>query len=250
VFGKKKLVASASGIKIIPKAKRESFSPSDKAWLKSQKEIQLGERLGEGIAGEVFTIAGNDKLVIKVPRGYRKNNKFNQPEREYLVKHTQDDILIEASFYNKHKLHNEDLFIPSKIVKLPKRQSLGNRKVFGIVRPRIEQLTEGGSGRVSDSIKKKLTRAVMEDIRKKVIQLSHKGYIFYDGLQLGITSQGKPYLYDLGAISKREDEMRAFATNEAMWEAFLVNVGKAKSFKYSDLDEAIAKYGDINEFDY
>lgn len=248
MFGNRKLVATKGGIRL-GKPKRESFSPSDKEWLKSQKEIQLGERLGGGLEGDVFSIKDNPKLVVKVPRGYNCR-KYDEVERDYTLEHTQDNIISEAVFFNKNKLHKEDLFIPSKVVKLPNRPSLGDRKVFGIVRPRIEQLTERGSGKLSPDIKKKLTRSVMEDIRKKVILLSHKGYAFVDGLQLGIGKNGKPYLYDLGYIEKYANVMCAFATNEAEWEHFLVETGKAKSHEPEDLDEAIAKYGDINEFDY
>lgn len=246
------MVATKGGIRLSSGSrKRESFSPSDKEWLKSHKDIQLGDRLGEGLMGEVFTVKDNPRLVIKVPRGYKKNDKITPSDREYMVSHMQWDLLAESKFYAKNALRNEDLFIPSKLVKLPKKPSIDEDfKFYGIVRPRIKQLTNRGGGRVSDSIKQRLTKAVMEDIRKKVILLSHKGYAFNDGLQLGLNSQGKPYLYDLGFMSKRKNEMTAFATNEAMWEDFLVETGKAKSYDHRDIDEAIAKYGDINEFDY
>lgn len=224
------------------KRKQESFLPEDLDYINNTPKIKVGKFIGEGKCGEVYSVKGNDNLVVKLPRGFVKNGRSSGLRKSLLVNSVgtfehQQEI---NGIYNLDT-NNQPLFIPSRIVNMG---SCGIGRVrgetfAGIVRPRVKPV-----GISSNDYK--LNDNQLEQIRRKLIQLSHKGIYIEDGLQIGVDRTGRVMNFDLGFLTKGTSS-KAFRDNNHHWIQFLQKLGKIEEW-YDDEEEEIElrKYGTIN----
>lgn len=202
--------------------RQEEFLPRDAEFLRNNPKIRLGKSLGKGCVGEVRTVRGNPNLVVKTVRSYEgatdvvdsiKDGKFGKRE----LKKESDDFI-------KYKLEKEPLFIPTKAIKI------GSEKKLALVRPKVTIITEYYPNyRVMH--KELIHEAQLKQMRKNLIDLSYKGYVFVDGLQLGVDETGRILMYDFGFIERdKPGSDRAFQVNDTHWSDFINEFpgGKAK----------------------
>lgn len=180
----------------------------------TKPKMKPGKFIASGTCGDVYEVEGRSDLVIKVPVGYVKRGNSKDATRALNIRGTSQDILDEAKTYKKLKLSKESAFLPSKVVKLEK-SSVAKGNFVGIVRPKI-------------NINTKMTYAQIEQLRKKIINLSRKGIVLSDGVQAGVDARGNTVIYDVGFVKKRDPE-DAFTINAFKWERFILKAGKSLS---------------------
>ena len=229
-----------------PKNKRrqETFLPDDAAYLNSDPEIRIGKKLGQGAAGEVFTVKGNKNLVVKIPRGAVDTNDEYAGTISYdNATKTAARLRREIENYNRLNLEHEPMCTPTHVVDLG-YNSVMRGNMVGLVRPKLNTINDVGNHGYSKSLKK-LTDAQVETIRQKLIELSYKGFVINDGLQIGIDRAGRPLLYDLEGIESAiswSTLPEIFTMNNHLWKRFLFDIGKL----YGTEDKkGMAKYGEI-----
>lgn len=192
---------------ILDKLRQESFLPSDQAYVKNLRSVELGKFLSHGGAGNVNIVKGKPDFIVKTP--VTTKDKHYSARRE-------GGFEGERRFYKKHNLLEEPLFIPTKEVKV------GNKT--GLLRPTITIISEPNN-RISRKITSKVTDKQLATIRQKLIALSMKGYTFFDGLQIGIDKSGRPLAYDCGELEIKSAST-AFRYNNGMWVEFLYDIGR------------------------
>lgn len=219
---KKKLTIKS----ITSRPRKEAFLPTDASFLARNPSITLGKKVGEGFKGEVFSLAGNRNFVVKLAG----RNAHGRGER---------GIAREIEMYETHNLNNEPLFIPTKVVDLTAKY--GGK---GLLRPKLVPVID--NKHVKPHVYRRITDANLEELRRKIIHLSHKGYAFVDELQVGIDPSGRLLLYDADYFDKHPaGDQEPFRVNSYAWLNFLREIGKInKNFSY---DDATAKYGTIND---
>ena len=202
------------------KKKQESFLPDDANWIKSNK-IEKDKKLGSGMIGDVFKVKGNNNLVIKTVTKIRKTTKNTPPEVAKFAKNAakfrNSAFDKEMEFYDKNKMYKEPLIIPAKKVKIS-----GTNEI-GVVKPSIIPIIEPSTGRIKN--KQLITEKMLLDAQKKLTILSYRGYIFSDGLQLGIDRSGKLLQFDTGQmkriINNGKISAAPFKHNNALWLQFI-----------------------------
>jgi hypothetical protein len=220
------------------KRRQESFLPVDATYLNSNKPVVLGKKVGEGKYGEVFELQGNRNLVVKAPKGFSNKTGRSVEQRKedtesYL--NSRWGVNAELDFIRENNLTAEPLFSPSVIVNLG-TNDLNNGDYYGVVRPKVSVIPDWHKANKNYNIPK-LTDAKLEELRRKIIHLSHKGYIFNDGLQLGMDKAGRLLIFDQGATRRDpNDTEAAFRVNSYQWEMFLILI-----------DKDIKKYGSIRK---
>jgi hypothetical protein len=187
-------------------------SKQSKKPTKPKSQLKPGKHIASGTCGDVYEIEGNPKLTIKTPIGYVKRSGQSDTSRSLNIKGTSQEIKDEALIYTKLKLSREKAFLPAKAVKLNKNDLVPG-KFIGIIRPKITPLNS------------KTTYATLEQLRKKIINISHKGIILADNIQAGTDEKGNVFIYDSGFVKKGDPE-DAFDINEAKWERLLKQLGK------------------------
>lgn len=225
MFGKKRMVATKKGIKLIPKSKRESFLPSDKEWLDTNPKIEPDEYLGHGVQGAVYTVKNRPNMVVKVPIPYKYSGR-TPSERQKYIRQGYNEIREEWEKYESLSLEDDPLIIPTKQIKITNHRVKGSFP--GLVRPKVKPVAQYGS------FGYKITDAEIEQLRQKLIALSARGIVLSDGLQVGVDRKGRIQLYDLGFIEDRTPKVAA-QKNQEQWELFLEGLGKS-----------VIKYGMIN----
>jgi hypothetical protein len=240
------------------KRKQESFLPADEEYLSLAHEIKLGKKLNEGTEGAVYTLANNRNLVIKVPRGYKADyegltssakRRITSSEKRRVTDNRLHDtkesiksIKNEADCYTKLGFNDKPLFIPTKVVELG-NNDLNNGNYVGLIRPRVTPIMDF-HGSVKQRNIDRLTRSQIEMIRKQLIDLTEQGYVFGDGLQIGLDIANRPLIYDMGKLQKFSwNEPRAFVINNEKWIGFLRNIGKLPT--YGDYRDELKQYGEI-----
>jgi hypothetical protein len=212
------------------KRKQESFLSSDIMYLNSNPDIQLGEKIGMGSTGDVFAIKGNNNLVVKVPGGAIDSGSGISLTH---ARKARVGIEQEIGIYNKLNLEDEPLCSPTRVVNLG-HNSVLKGDMIGLVRPKVDERNFYSA-----------TQAQMDTIRQKLIQLSYKGLVIFDGLQVGFDRHGRPLIYDLGGVEDAKSWAtlpEIFAMNNQSWKRFLYDVGKIRS---PDDKNGLAKYGEV-----
>jgi len=208
--------------RVLDRSRQEAFLAADQKIVGKLKSVKPGKLISHGGAGNVSTIEGLPGFVVKTP--VNKKNSYYNEERK-------DGFEYERRFYKKHGLLGLPLFIPSKDV-------IVNGKP-AILRPAITVISEPNRI-ISRKITSKITDKQLEIMRQKLIKLSMKGYLFYDGLQIGFDKSGRLLEYDCGEMEKTNSR-DAFAVNNQEWLYFLTRIGKAKTE-----EEAAKRYGTIS----
>lgn len=202
------------------KKKQESFLPDDANWIKSNK-IEKDKKLGSGMIGDVFKVKGNSNLVIKTVTKIRKTTKNTPPEVAKFAKNAakfrNSAFNKEMEFYDKNKMYKEPLIIPAKRVKI------NGTNEIGVLKPTIIPIIEPSTGRIKN--KQLITEKMLLDAQKKLTILSYRGYIFSDGLQLGIDRSGKLLQFDTGQMKRIINNGKIsdapFKHNNALWLQFI-----------------------------
>ena len=215
--------------------KQEQFLPADQDYLDSNPSISLGEKLASGTHGDIYHVRGNRNLVVKVQQAGLGGELAYEKE---------------SRAYKYLDLNNEPLFIPTKEVEVKSQHGWQ-----GLVRPKLAMITDQESC-VSSQRLRGITDSQIESLRRKVINLSHKGFSFKDGLQIGRDVRGRLLLYDAGYFERHpEGSNEPFYENQSQWLAFLRKIGKISSPEWINngyptveaYNEAMRKYGTINK---
>lgn len=204
--------------------RQEEFLPRDLKFLNTHPKVRLGKFLGKGCVGEVRSLIGNKNLVIKTVRSYEGKNGDDVVPDIRDGKFATRELKKEADDYTKYNLEQEPLFIPTRAVKVGKKRKLG------LIRPKIHIVSEYYP-KFHINNKNLITEKSLRELREKIIADSKKGFVFVDGLQLGIDDTSRILMYDIGFMEKdKPGSDRAFMVNNAHWEEFISQFsgGKAK----------------------
>jgi hypothetical protein len=203
-----------------PKNKRrqESFLPDDENYINANyRNIVPDKQIGSGSNGVVFSLKGNNNLVVKLPHGFMPDRPSEILSQPVYCNRLGEEINTSKEI----NLNNEPLLTPTKVVKI-KRGDAYNSVEYGMVRPKVTPITE-----MANPYKGTITMSQIEDIRKKIVALSHRGYAFTDGIQLGLDRIGRPIIYDLGLMRcGRAGSDSTFNINDKMWQDFLYHIDK------------------------
>ena len=221
---KKKLTPKS----IVSRPRREAFLSRDIAYFESHPDIKIGKKISHGGYGDIYELADNKKMVIKIPRYFIKKDCGIESSRRMnhldVKEHCIDE---EAKLYKDYDLNNEPLFIPTKIVNIGRPEGL-SRNFVGLVRPRIIPIVDKEKRVNQNWVKHHITDSDIIELRRKLINVSHKGYMFWDGLQVGRDYAGRILLYDVGVTSKYPDRLKdVFEHNTGQWYDFLQAIGKS-----------------------
>ena len=242
---KTKKLTVASIVSRTPNNRRrqEPFLPQDAQYLATSPKIKLGKPVGDGFCGEVYFLEGNENLVVKVPKYFAGSHGRTEEQRKREISGKHDEIIDEMRSYMEHDLNNKTMFIPTKIVKM--KCSLDGREYPAFVRP-VVQVADEYYDDTKPKGQRKLPNAMIEDIRKKVIILSHMGFALNDGLQVGIDKAGRPLIFDAGRIERSKAYNEVFKTNRRAWRNFLYKLGKLDSMEPEAVHACFQKFGDID----
>lgn len=191
--------------------KQESFLPADMEYIKSHPVVpvrRINEKaveLGSGRNGTVLKIKDNDRLVLKVGKDL-----------------AWSPIKTEANFHKKHSMEKLPLVTPLKTVKTDKGK-------YAIIKPMVKPILEPGN---EVKNKSKFTDSRLATLRKKIIELSYKGFILDDGLQLGIDKANRILQFDIGDMvfmKPRKNSINniPFRENNRHWKNMLEALGKS-----------------------
>lgn len=191
--------------------KQESFLPADMEYIKSHPVVpvrRINERaveLGSGRNGTVVKIKDNDRLVLKIGKDL-----------------AWSPLKSEANFHKKHDMEKLPLITPMKTVKTDKGK-------YALIKPTVKPLLEPGS---EVKNKSKFTDARLAALKKKIIELSYKGFIFDDGLQLGLDKANRLLQFDIGDMVYMKPRKNSinnipFRENNKHWKNMLEALGKS-----------------------
>ena len=203
------------------KRKQEAFLSQDNAFLSSNSQIEKGNMLGRGTHGDVYDVVGNSDLIVKITNEY-------------------DDGSVdeEARLYRQCGMLSKPLFIPTEVRNMDGQTSM--------IRPKITPITDPSiRGKPSASLLNRMTPSVIENIRKQLEQLNAQGFVFADGIQIGLDKVGRPLLYDTGDIRMSTNKREVHHINNIEWAAFLIRIGKITEINVSGILRGFRKYGTI-----
>lgn len=190
--------------------KQEAFLPADQKYAYSHTSVPIKstvKTLGEGTNGIILPVKDNKRFVVKID----KSGAWNSTKSE-------------MAFYKKHSMSRLPLIIPQKSVKV------GNQRA--VLKPVVKPVVEPGNYVKSEKI---FTRSRLEQLRQDIITLSYKGFIFADGLQLGIDKSNRLLQFDTGAmkhvtpITGSGINNKPFVENNKEWRGLLRALGKSVS---------------------
>jgi hypothetical protein len=197
------------------KRKQEEFLPKDLAFLDSHPRVQMGKFLGKGCVGQVRTIKGAPNLIIKTVRSYEGKEGLDVVADIRDGKFATKELKKEADYFKKYHLEKEPVFVPTRAVKI------GPNKKLGLIRPKLHILVEYYP-HFHINNKDKITPSQLKRLRQQLVDLSYKGFVFVDGLQLGVDDTGRIEQYDLGFMERdKPGSDRPFEVNNVHWQEFI-----------------------------
>jgi hypothetical protein len=209
------------------KRKQEEFLQQDEQYLDSHPLVKMGKFLGKGCVGQVREIRGNPNLVVKTVRSYEGKEGEDVVESIRDGKFATKELKVEANFFTKNKLEKEPLFIPTRVVKI------GPEKKLGLIHPKVHDRVEyyphfhieGKNG------KSAFTPSRLKTLRQHIIDLSYKGFVFVDGLQIGVDDAGRILQYDIGFMQRdKPGSDRPFEVNNVHWQEFISEFGGPQKY--------------------
>jgi hypothetical protein len=223
------------------KRKQESFLPFDSTYVRSLRpstNIIPDKYLDSGACGDVFTVKGNRNMVVKIPRGFVKNDDLDWTEsyRRHQISESIKELSDEYDLYVIYDLENEALFTPTELVQLG-RNDLGLSGI-GLLRPYVKVL----------DYPRALSDKQLEMLRQQLISISRKGLVLTDGLQIGIDKSGRPLLFDLGWVAKTKPS-NAFASNSTLWRHMVERMTTRRNDPYLPMRDLMIKFGEVSPYD-
>jgi hypothetical protein len=233
-----------------PKNRRrqEEFTPSDTAYLESHSKLKPSQYVASGHCGDVYLVSGNKNLVIKTPKHMLNNKKstaLTSSERKKYLEWKEDDMNDEISAYKNYDLNKLPLFAPSKVINI--KSDFDGKDYACIVRPKVTPVMRHNKydePEVDPWVKKRLTDAKLEQLRRDLIRISHLGISLEDGLQIGMDTSGRLLIYDAGRMRKyAEGSDIPFEVNNGEWLNLLADLGKLER------SSQWAKYGAVSQYE-
>jgi len=180
------------------------FEKRDKKFLAKNKSVVAVKTVGTGTNGQVSEIQGNSNLVVK-------------QDRSSFSRRNSDSVSSEYKFFKKYNLEKEDIFAPTKDIKVNAKKS--KKSSDGIIHPKLKIISTGDRGVIHPRY---LTPSVLAKLKKSLTELTYKGYMFSDGLQLGEDRLKRIMDYDFGDMQKVDmkksvNVRRCFYINNKMW---------------------------------
>ena len=227
------------------KRKQESFLPEEETYLNNNQPITLGRKISTDKNGEVYSVADNTHLIVKVPLGFNNDGTRTIEDRLSLSTTSKVAIQEEGDQYASEGLEGEPLFIPTKVVNMG-ANDLNNGEYVGLVRskvtPVIDYTNEAQSRGAS-----RMTDTNLEDIRLKLVKLSQDGYAIKDGVQLGLDVANRPILYDYGSMIRFvPGDAQAYNINNSVWLYILDRLGKLDMNDRASYEAATLQYGTVS----
>ena len=139
------------------------------------------------------------------------------------MKYDLKELRDEARGYKDFDFSGKPIFIPTKVVRV---QAHGIT-TFGLLRPKltvIKDLTK----KVPSAAKRLMTDSKLLKLYTDLVSLTHQGYAFHDGLQLGLDKAGRALVYDLGDTKRYPPSSNIpYNTNNTKWINLLEDLGKS-----------------------
>lgn len=280
---KDKISKKVSEIKINTQRGSSGFSLAEKEYIQSKKspiKPNIDNEIGRGRSGIVYPVRDNDDLIMKIPRGIEREattfsmvargQKYDRSNMGMRTLFSRRAIEDEGKFAEKYKSVSH--FIPTRVIELklsnpfepipmPETnawhqqditKSINERPYYALLRPKIVPIMDfAHRDRNRGS---QLSRSIIEQIRRKVTEITWLGFEIIDGIQIGRDREGKLYFYDLEGfreydINDQKKRLKAFANNNKQWFEFLYYMGlvDTKDMKCDSAKEALKKYGKIQQ---
>jgi len=179
-------------------------------WDKNQK----GKKIGSGHFGDVFEVKDNPKYVLKVPKFPNQYYGSTTDEMRKFDSFGDADI-VAPSFHSTQGIVRDNLKIVSR----------------GATKQDWDNKTKGLSGYTV--FNKDIDKDQTQKIIKGINELSKRGILVGDELQIGISKEGEPYLYDIGTLRKQKQinvDNYARDDNDDYKQRFLEGVGHQDLF--------------------
>ena len=216
---------------ITSKTRKAAFLRDDEEYLATMSELKLGKKIGEGYHSNVHELEGNPNLVAKVPHlffGEASDYDMKKGQFEQRSKEKVENIEREAALYDQHGFNSRELFIPTKAMRITHDKDK-HKKATVLIRPKITNTYAPVRG--THEIKN-VTDSQLITLRKQIAELSAEGFVFMDGIQVGVDRAGRLLLFDSGDIMKLRTGGRDTAKmNNEVWKAFLAKIGKIGCIK-------------------
>jgi hypothetical protein len=216
------------------KKKQEAFLSRDAAYLESNSKIKLGKYVNHGHCGDIYELAGNNRLTVKVPRHFadtKKSVTLSRETRSRELSWKRDDLEEEMDAYKSWDFNSKPLFTPTRFASMVSK--FDGKEYPCLIRPKVTPI-DYRKAPIPESIKRRITDSMLEDLRRKLIAISHEGIALDDELQIGIDLSGRFLIYDAGRMKKypRGNNI-PFEVNNEQWQDFLLHLGRADT--YSDM---------------
>jgi hypothetical protein len=216
------------------KRKQESFLSQDSTYLEATPKIKLGKYINHGHCGDIYELAGNKRLTVKVPRHFadtKKSITLSKETRSRELSWKRDDLNEEMKAYNDLDLNNKPLFTPTRFTSMVSK--FDGKEYPCLIRPKVTPINFRNAP-IPESIKRRVTDNMLEDLRRKLIVISYQGIALDDGMQIGIDLGGRFLIYDAGRMKTyKPGSDIPFKVNNEEWQDFLLHLGKADT--YSDM---------------
>ena len=194
------------------KPRKAAFLPDDEKYLSTHKRIVLGDYIDQGAVGAVYGVKNNSNLVVKVPVACANGNCKDIRKDGWCW--SKNDLMEEGDFCEENHTNSKPMYIPTRVVKMKKCNGVDDGYCVGLVRPRIKQLTW----------KDNIPLSQLVTLRKQLIKLSRQGFVFSDGLQVGIDKAGRILQFDLNSVDK-DTVSNALYYNNEVWRKLLYDLG-------------------------
>lgn len=226
--------------------RREAFLPSDERRLGSLRSVEFGKHIGEGTYGDVFELKQDNHFVVKVPRGFVNVDNETPSRRMTRLLDSESEIDSEINAYENFNLGGKPFFSPAKVINLG-GNDLTSRNIRGIIRPKVRPVVDySKSGYAGCLIR--LSDAQLDEVRQKLIVLTHQGIALRDGVQAGIDPTGRLLIYDSGRVEhlpRPSDFGYVMHCNNVAWSSFVARQRKNDGATNAERVAERAKYGKV-----
>lgn len=203
--------------------KQEDFSLEQKNALDNMDSFTIGSRLGNGKFGTVFTLKENPDFVVKIDNSALDIDSehksiiksANKKGKKYTTKSKRGSSMAdEMKLFKQNNLKDVEMVSPSKAKMVDIPSEFGTYRTLGIIRPKLEVIME--HSQITNP--SKVSKSMLEDIRKNMNSLGSNYLGLQDSLQIGIDKKGNPLIFDTDGIRRTESTQEAMRDNTATWD--------------------------------